>query len=67
MIDEKIGRLIKVIFVLVLAFTFFPLLFSRIIPEANNIVPIPADILYVFEFSVIFFFIVYVYKLWKGY
>jgi len=66
MIDEKLTNIIRTLAALILGVVFIPLVLFKVIPEANRVVPIPTDILYVFEFSVVFFFIVYLYKLWKG-
>ena len=63
-IDEKIGKFIKIIFVIVLAIVFFPALFLVIIPSASSVVQIPFEYVAVFTLSTIFFFIVYLYKLW---
>jgi len=66
MIDEKLTNIIRALTALILGLVFIPLILFRVIPEANRVVTIPTDILYVFEFSVVFFFLVFVYKLWKG-
>ena len=66
-IDEKIGRLIKFLFVLAIGLSFFPLFYGKLMPYVTSQVEIPSDMLTVFLVSVAFFYLVYLYKILKGY
>jgi len=66
MIDEKIGRLVKLIFTLVVGIVFIPIFIGKVIPYSLNVVTPPSWWILVFEFLFLFLFIVYLYKILKG-
>jgi len=66
-IDEKITRFIKFLFMLILGVVFLPILLALVIPTLESAVVIPSYMKISFVVSVIFFFIVALYKLIKGY